>query len=265
MNENEMLWRKFSPSEVNETHLKCSNIEVFGNFNENRFIKKGEITYKRLYTENLYEGLINKLFRGRILNEFVTLYKREFYGIDKNCDEKFNLIDDFNDLNKIRKIDKIIEIVEGFALAIISFLILIDEIHSHRHSIKRNISQNFYCMIYLIYIILVCGALAFHTIAYIKLIKFNNINYNCSDEITNEIIKKGNEYNKKLLLYNIFSFYIDAVIIAGNFLGFIIGLIWHLIDKCKDESKPNEYQSVDNINNSQANETAYYEKYQSDT
>ena len=75
---NEKLWRQFVESETDETHLKCTNIEVSGNYNENRFTKRGEITYKRLYEQNLRKDLMNNLFKGKIGKELVTLYKTEF-------------------------------------------------------------------------------------------------------------------------------------------------------------------------------------------
>ena len=260
---NEKLWRQFSSSETNETHLECTNIQ-YGNNGENRFIKKGEITYKKLYEDNLREELLNKLFKGRIKNESVSLYKREFYGIDKIYDEKFNLTDDLKNLNKIQKIDKIIQISEGSVMVALSFIALINELQSYSNKKKRYFTQKSYCFIYLLYIVAVGGALSYHTISYISILNYNSINYNCSDSITNEIIKQGNEYNKKVMIKNMLSFYIDSVAIAGNLIGFLIGSILHIIEqRSKDNNnKPNEYQSVDNIN-SEGSEAPYYANYPS--
>ena len=47
-------------------------------------------------------------------------------------------------------------------------------------------------------------------IAYFNLIKNDYSNYNCSDSITNEIIKKGNETNKKELKYNMITTFTDG-------------------------------------------------------
>ena len=256
---NEKLWKKFSSSETKETHLECTNIE-FGNNRENKFIKKGEITYKKIYKQNLNERAKNIIMKSIPDNEKVYLYKREFYGIDKKCDEKFNLIDDLKNFNKIQNNDKKIQIVEGFVIAAFSLMFLLLRI-----SVKI-VTQKVYCLIYSLYIVAVGGALYYHTISYISIIKYNDINYNCSDSITNEIIKKGNEYNKKLLIINMLSFYIDSISIVGNLIGFIIGLIRHIIEKrSKDNNnKPNEYQSVDNIN-SEGSEAPYYANYPSST
>ena len=260
---NEKLWRQFVDSETDETHLKCTNIEVSGNYNENRFTKRGEITYKRLYEQNLSKDLMNNLFKGKIGNELVYLYKREFYGIDKKCDEKFNLTKDLNNLKNVRKNDKIIQIVEGFVMLASCIVISGLEFQSH-YLLERIISQKIYCIIYFIYILLVGGALAYHTIAYISMIKYNNTNYNCSDSLTNEIIENGFKYNKKVMICNIFSFFIDSIIIVANFIGFIIGLICHIVDKNNYEGRHNEYQNVDNENNSRETKEPYYANYPSE-
>ena len=44
----EKLWREFHPKEAGAEHLKCE-LEIFGETIDNRWIKKGDITYKKLY------------------------------------------------------------------------------------------------------------------------------------------------------------------------------------------------------------------------
>ena len=51
-NINEKLWRKFDSTEVADSHLKC-NIEIFGKLNDDRYEKKGDITYEKIYEDNL--------------------------------------------------------------------------------------------------------------------------------------------------------------------------------------------------------------------
>ena len=47
-------------------------------------------TYFRLYMDNLnFES--QDLLLDNVGDEKVTLYKREFLGIDKKCDEKLNI------------------------------------------------------------------------------------------------------------------------------------------------------------------------------
>ena len=48
----EKLWIKFNKEEAVETHLKC-DMEVFGQYNDDRYENKGNISYKKLYKDNL--------------------------------------------------------------------------------------------------------------------------------------------------------------------------------------------------------------------
>lgn len=84
--------------------------------------------------------------------------------------------------------------------------------------------------------------------------------YNCSDPITNEIIRQGNENNQKILTYNKLSVYPDVIILAGNLLVVIIGLIWDKIDKYLQKNKNYKGQ---NDNNNTEEEIPYYAKYPS--
>ena len=51
-NSNEKLWRQFDFEEAGKTHLKC-DIEVYGKYNDDRYENKGNISYKKLYEDNL--------------------------------------------------------------------------------------------------------------------------------------------------------------------------------------------------------------------
>ena len=53
--------------------------------------------------------------------------------------------------------------------------------------------------------------------------------YNCSDPITNEIIRLGNAKNKKLFIYNKICLFSDVTIFACNFLAIIVSLLLYLI------------------------------------
>ena len=59
------------------------------------------------------------------------------------------------------------------------------------------------------------------------------MNFNCSDKITNEIIRKGQEIdNIKLeLKCNYIDFYSDLSVIITIIIIFIICVIWHIKDK----------------------------------
>ena len=83
--------------------------------------------------------------------------------------------------------------------------------------------------------------------------------YNWSDPITKEIIRQGNENNQKILTYNKLRVYPDVIILTGNLLVVIIGLIWDKIDKYLQKNKNYKGQ---NDNNTEE-EIPYYAKYPS--
>ena len=69
--------------------------------------------------------------------------------------------------------------------------------------------------------------------------------------IANEIIKKGNEYNKKLIIYNMICTFINEIMIAGNIMVLIIVFILYIIDEYKFS---NNYGNLDENNNKQNRE-----------
>ena len=89
MSVEEKLWKRFHSDEAGDGHLECEetieNVE-----NDKRYKAIGQVTYKSLYTDNLSEEN-KKILLGSVGNAKVTLYKREFLGIDKDCDEKFDM------------------------------------------------------------------------------------------------------------------------------------------------------------------------------
>ena len=252
----EKLWKQFSSSETDETHLNCTIIQIFGKGSDNKYIKKGEITYKKLYEDNLSERAKNIIINTIPQNEKVYLYKREFNGLDKKCDEKLNLIDNFNSFVNIQGIDGTIQIIEGMFITFGCVVLLVFEFFACCENFRISLTK--YLAVFIIYMIIVSGCFCFHVIAYINLIKNDYSYYNCSDSITNEIIRKGNENNRNKIKYNMITTFADGIIIAGNLIALIIGLIWDKIEnsKIKNES---EYTKDDINTNCGADETPYYD------
>ena len=147
---NEKLWGSFSSLEAIDTHLVCNSMLIFGKYIDDRFIKKENIAYKRLYQDNL--NLMSKsIVMDKVGSETVSLYKREFLGIDKKCNENFVLSDNFNSLKKIQNADKTIEKVQGFFMAIPALAFLITQISNCSWTSK------YFFFYYAFYIIMTLG------------------------------------------------------------------------------------------------------------
>ncbi len=80
-----------------------------------------------------------------------------------------------------------------------------------------------------------------------RIIKNDITDYNCSDPITNEIIRKETEFIKKNIIYTKINLYIDSIFLLGNCLAMIIGLILGRIDKGNPNEK-NESSDFKNYN-----------------
>ena len=250
----EKLWRQFSPIEVDKNHLNCTNIQIFGKISDDRYIEKGEITYKKLYEDNLNENSKNIVINKITNNEKVHVYKMELFGIDKKCDEKFNLTDNFNSFEKIQGSDKTIQSIEGILIGCVCIIFIIIEFCFLCQKFHRDVLHKIYFWFFIIYIVAIIGCFSYHIIAYRNMVKNDYSYYNCSDSITNEIIKKGNENNKKLMKYNMICTFLDGIIIAGNLIAVIIGLILDRIDKNK------ENKSNSDCKNSEEIETPFYDE-----
>ena len=250
---NEKLWRAFSPLEVEQTHLKCKNIQIFEKYNDYRYIEKGKITYKKLYEDNYINYIVPNITNNISNKDTVHLYKREFYGIDKKCNEKLKLTDSFNIFSKIQKIDSIIQVLEGIIFGIGSFLLMILELAYNKKD-HREDYQIKYFILFIIYIIVISGCFSFHFIAFINILKNDYSYYNCSDSLTNEIIKIGNKNNNKLIIYNVIGTFPDGIIIAGNLIVLVHAIIRDKIDKNKENKK----NKNDNNQNSEKNKAPDY-------
>ena len=125
----EKLWRQFDSKEKVETHLECE-LEVFGKSIDDRYEYKGDITYKKLYEDNLSKDN-QDLVMDNIKDEKVSLYKREFLGIDKECHMKYDITEEQNDeLKSNQTMEKNCSLVEGIIILIILFLSILETIIS---------------------------------------------------------------------------------------------------------------------------------------
>ena len=230
----EKLWRKFDSVEAGEEHLKC-NLEIFGKYNDERYENKGDITYDKIYFDNLSVDNYDRL-KEKLNDDKVSLYSREFLGIDKECDKKNNIEKDtFEKLKKNQNMEKTCLLVES--IIIFSFhLVLIITLISIL--CKSSGTGNDICfeLIFLIlflslfFVCLICQAV------FLGRITNNDLSYDCSDDITNEILRKENENTKKSISYTKVNLGLDIAIILLNIITPFIIVIW---DICNNKIIPN--------------------------
>ena len=222
----EKLWKKFNPNEAVETHLKC-DIDIFGKNNDDRYENKGNISYKKLYEDNLNKESKNMILKYLNGEENVSLYERKFLGIDKECDKNYTFTEDsFDSFFSSEKSEKALLLSEGFLLAIstlIGFILMICG------------GGEFECAVMVCYCIcmgIVIPCFICNIVFFYRLKKYDVTGYNYSDSITNELIRKGTEDNDKQVLFVTINFYLDVFIVGINCLIILISFVLSLIDCC---------------------------------
>ena len=247
-NSTEKLWRQFSLGEGFKSHLKCE-LEVFGNYSDDRYEERGEISYKRLYQDNLNTECKNLVLNLLTGDEMVHLYKREFFGIDKECDEKYNFNENTYDiLYSTEQSESYLLFIEGSIVLILGLEGIINEILE----IKDKITYNYEgrkvstciidSIIYLVFIALLFPCFIGHAVFYRRLINNDLTGYNCSDSTTNEILKKGFEATRKNILLTKINFYLDLTVFLGNFFVIFICKIINSLRNDKSEKKDSEIE-----------------------
>ena len=230
---NEVLWRKFYKEEVYDTHLKC-DLEVFGKFNDDRYIKKENIYYQKLYEDNLPSKIKDKIINEIKNNETVSLYKREFLGIDKKCHEKSNISREKIKGIKDNKDNEIVVLfLEGIFMFIVNLAFIIydaimramrgvDEEEYIKSVLKHSITNG---IIFFIFIII-------QSVFIGRIIANLFDGYNCSDSTTNELINQ--EYKK--LKSTIMLLYID---LGLDVFGLILCIFLICLNHCLEDCDPN--------------------------
>ena len=116
----------------------------------------------------------------------MTLYKREFLGIDKKCDEKLNISrNSYDKLKKNKKRVKKLLLVE-FILMLVLLLI-----HHFLKQGMRDKTVKFFHIFSIICLLLYVSVIICY-IVFLKGIQNNDLAYHCSDDITKEFLKKEN-------------------------------------------------------------------------
>ena len=249
---NEKLWRKFDKREGTEGTLECE-LNISDKIADDKYKYKGNITYRQLYEDNLSnedQKIMMSHLKG---NEMVSLYGREFIGIDKSCDEKYSLSK--NDHEIILKyqykarICLFVELVIIFIFISLYSKIVFDE--TFKNCDLGEIEP--VCSIYLPIIMLALFIFIICKIIFLCGIIIHNLEYNCSDIISNEVFKKENENTKK----SIFVISIDLGIELFVFLFVTLYLILYFVTKRKEEKTNTQIKNNNSHNNENINKDNY--------
>ena len=233
---NEKKWRTFVSEEAGEENLKCKH-EVFGKYEDDRFDNKGDITYDKLYQDNL--GSNYNIFDNEIeelKNNHVSLFKREFLGIDKACDEKTNIKKkDYKKLTKNQDMEKTCSLVE--ALIIFAFFLGLAIEPCYTRCCKRKKLYNSKVSKYDVFFCFLIICLALNLTCVIcqavflgRIIKYD-LAYDCSDEKTNEVLRLENVNTKNTITYTSINLALDIFYILFNIFAH---LILFINKKCKN-------------------------------
>ena len=201
---NEKLWRKFIFSEIGEEHLECE-LEIFDKVKDDRYERKGDITYDQLYKDNLgsnYNLFIEK--EEELKNQKISLYKREFLGIDKSCDEKKKISEEnYDKLRKNQKMVKIcllVEVIIIFSVFILMYCFCCLVSLGLRHGGARDLLYGVFLVFLIINLSLNLVCIICQSVFLGRIIKYDLV-YDCSDDITNEVLRQENINTKKFIKY----------------------------------------------------------------
>ena len=201
----EKPWRKFSSDEAGEGYLKCK-VEIFGKLTDERYINKGDITYDILYRENLISNNY-QLLKLKLNNYKVSLFQRVFLGIDKACDMKNEISRTKNEkLAKYQKMEKVCLLIEGITTIIIpglAYLLTLFPSTSSNSIVIGQITCLLLLSVLTFLICLICQAV------FLGYIVHYSLSYNCSDVITNELLKKEEGKTKRSIIFTAVSLGLD--------------------------------------------------------
>ena len=250
---NEKLWRKFSSKEgMEEEHLICE-LEIFNNLSDERYKYNGNITYKKIYEDNLSEMNQDFLLKEIKGNETVSLYTREFLGINKSCDEKYNLSkDDYDKITKTQKREKHLIIAEFV-------IIMLFMLTGYFPFIVCCYDNGDYFQIYLpilmsiLLIFIICKSV------FLGIIIHYDLSYNCSDAITNEVFRKENENTKYSIIFISINLGLEIFIVLFNSISILLFPYIKKYEKQKEKSfnrdnrRDNDIIRYNNVNNNNIN------------
>ena len=231
---NEKLWKKFSDDEYADEHLTCE-VEIFGKSTDDRYINRGSVTYDEIYEQNLSPNYYN-LLKSKLGNNKVSLYSREFLGIDKKCDQESSITRKKSDeLSHNQEKLRLFYLIEGiinlfFFLGLLVFFI-VWLCNKKKGEWIRTLDR----YILLTESVIITFGFLIREAVYLHRIKKYNISYQCSDDKTNELFKKENENTEKSILYTWINLGLDILVIVANAIILTIGILRDKGIICDDE------------------------------
>ena len=231
-------------------------MNIFDKYYDYRYEKKESISYKTLYEDNLNSECQDLILNNLTGSEEVSLYKREFFGIDKQCDEKYNLNNNTYTFIYNSEINGKLTLIVGgiiiFSLHI-SFIIMeiISFIFNSKSYYLEGCSTSEYGIMYAIIIGCLLPIFISEAVFYFRIVGSHITDYNCSDEITNEIIKVEIETSTKNIILFTISFYIELTIFVLTCFAALITvfsekIIKRLTDEPKKPIEKKKYNTDDN-------------------
>ena len=226
-NLNEQLWKHFSDDEAGEEHLKCE-LSIFGKNTDDRYEEVGKISYRKIYQDNLGGSTKSwDLFKNIGETEKLTLYKRVFLGIDKDCDDDKNVFhNNYNKLTENQEREKNLILAES----IIMFVMFDIIISSGSCIIKSDPGHCCFIVIIILIIAAYISAIICHSIFLGLMVKYSDLSYDCSDSITNEVLKQNNSNTTKQIVFTAVNLGLDVLLILVNIIAFTYEKLY---DFCK--------------------------------
>ena len=233
----ERLWRHFSSEEAVYTNNVCTNsYQTFGVYIDDRYEERGSITYYKLYEDNLSPQNKELVTSNMYGNEIVNLYKREFLGVDKECEIEADITKDKVELMKsAQSMEQTLSFVEGIIILTcwlsvsIAFVIMVAKDGYEEDS-------GLFCFIAdLFYVALILACTICHIVFYIRIVRVDKP-FECSDSETNKYIIKDREDNKYTSLFTKINLFTDIAFLGISVLGILFGFFTDILCNKKNST-----------------------------
>ena len=203
--------------------MECS-LEIFGKKIDDRYENKGAITYKRIYEDNLPSESKSEMLK-KVGNQKVSIYKRIFLGINKECDEQSSITKEKQEtLERHQSNEVILTYVEAiyitivFGFASIGMIFHIFCQFSIGDCFVNTMGISSFINGIMIFIAFICRSV------FLGKVISNTLEYDCSDEITNEFFRNESENTKIFIKLTAVNLGGDVIFLFFNALALIYAI-----------------------------------------